>query len=220
MNAPMRMAPSCSIFGATSTSTSARATGSSVRADRDHRRDATERRADEHRRLGQRRWRSRTRRRRTPRGRSRRRRASRSRRDRAGRRGTRASRARRAPARSTPTRSGSDHRRAAARPAGRRDRRTRRRAVAGRRARGGRWSARRRCWSSDQPPGERGHRVAADVLVRDVAVGRPLAGHAQHALGDEVALDLVAAAGEARAPGARGSPRPRRDRWSRRRSAR
>ena len=30
MNAPMRMAPSCSIFGATSTSTSARATCSSV----------------------------------------------------------------------------------------------------------------------------------------------------------------------------------------------
>ena len=55
MNAPMRMAPSCSIFGATSTSTSAaRDLLVGVGADRDHRRDATERRADEHRRLGER----------------------------------------------------------------------------------------------------------------------------------------------------------------------
>ena len=90
MNAPMRMAPSCSIFGATSTSTNPRATGSSVGADRHHRRDAAERRADEHRRLRAAPWRSRTRHRRTPRGRSRRRRASRSRRGRAGRRGRRA----------------------------------------------------------------------------------------------------------------------------------
>ena len=42
-----------------------------------------------------------------------------------------------------------------------------------------------------------GHRVAADVLVGDVTVGRPLAGHAEDPLGDQVALDLVAAPGEA-----------------------
>ena len=35
-----------------------------------------------------------------------------------------------------------------------------------------------------------------DLAVGDVAVGRVLAGHAEHALADDVALDLVAAAAE------------------------
>ena len=99
-----------------------------VGADRDHRRDAAERRADEHRRLRAARGRSRGRRRRRPRARSRRRRASRSPRGRAGRRGRRATPLGEHPRGRCPTRSGSARHRAAARPAGRRDRRTRRRA--------------------------------------------------------------------------------------------
>ena len=199
MNAPMRMAPSCSIFGATSTSTSARATGFvGVGADRHHRRDATERRAHEHRRFGERPG------------------------DRvhvAGERlGSvvavvgpvalavaaqidavgRAIRARRARAPSIPTRTGSARRRGAARRPDRRGRRTRRPAVADRRDRAR--SIERMTSVPVIGSGSRrgGHRVAADVLVRDVAVGGPLARHAEHALGDEVALDLVAAAREAR----------------------
>src|SRR4051794_1076508 len=38
--------------------------------------------------------------------------------------------------------------------------------------------------------------AAADVAIGDVAVGGVLAGHAEHALADDVALNLVASAAE------------------------
>ena len=66
MNSIMRAAPASSMRGPTSTSTSARA-GAPRCADRDQRRDAAERRADQHRRRGE-----------APRDRRRRRRRTRS----------------------------------------------------------------------------------------------------------------------------------------------